>query len=219
MGENEMNYFLVCILILFAIPKLSFGRLAFEKSVLNDEISSGKDWYDFCFKFKNEGAFPVKIVSLNSSCSCTMPSLEKEIYQAGECGEIKGVFNVSNKRGLQEQEIVVNTDDISQSEIKLQLKIKISNEYEISSRLVYWAVNSKFDEKTIVLSVGHSDWKVDCAHCLKNKFLVNVAEDGDKYLIRIKPLQPNVLARDYISIKLKNKSGEIKTLTVHALVK
>ncbi len=197
----------------------SYGELKFYKTILSDEIPSGKEFYEFCFKFKNEGASSVKIESLNSTCSCTIPSLEKKVYKSGESGEIKGVFYVYGKQGLQEQEIVVGTDDISQSKIRLQLKIKILNEYEISSRLVYWRLDSEEVEKTVILSLMHSDWKFDGAVCSENKFSVNVAENGGKYLIKVKPLRTNEAMRDLISIKLKSKDGEIKTIALHALVK
>lgn len=197
----------------------SYGELKFCKTILSDEIPSGKDFYEFCFKFRNEAEYPVKIESLNSSCSCTVPSMEKDVYLAGEYGEIKGVFNVYGKQGLQEQEIVVSTDDISQSKIRLQLKIKILNEYEISRRLVYWRLDSKIEEKTVILSLSNPDWKMEGASCLENNFQVNLAKESGKYLIKVKPLRTNGAMRDLISIKLKSKDGEIKTVALHAFVK
>lgn len=212
-----MRYiFFIIVIFLYGF---SYGELKFCKTILSDEIPSGKDFYEFCFKFKNEAEYPVKIESLNSSCSCTMPSMEKDVYLAGECGEIKGVFNVYGKQGLQEQEIVVSTDDISQSKIRLQLKIKILNEYEISRRLVYWRLDSKIEEKTVILSLSNPDWKMDGASCLENNFQVNLAEEGGKYFIKVKPLRTNGAMRDLISIKLKSKDGEIKTVALHAFVK
>ena len=66
------------------------------------------------FKFKNQGAFPLKIDKVQTSCGCTGATVgEKTEYQNNESGEISVTFNTQGREGKQEKTIIVFTNELT----------------------------------------------------------------------------------------------------------
>ncbi len=207
------------VVAMFLCCNFAVGEIVFERLSIEDEIAPNYEPYKFVFKFKNNGSKTVKILNVKSSCSCTIPQLDKSIYATNETGQINGTFYGGDKKGVQENEIIVFTDDISQPQIKLTLKIKIKNEVELHPRLVYWRTNEKITPKNAVLTISDPSWKIESVSCNNAKFAVKTSSRGNKHNIAITPLSTNTVLRDTVKIVLKNDNGLSKTLAVHALVK
>ena len=205
--------------ILFFLPYITYAELLFECEVLECEIPQSQSQYKFSFKFKNAGSNSIKILSVKSSCSCTVATPEENMYKPNESGEIKGIFNIGNRRGVQEQEIIVHTDNVSQSLIKLKLKINLLDDYEVNPRLLYWKKATESVSKEVTLVIRNPEWVLSNIKYDKNKFTANVVRNKDKYVIIIKPVSPEIAIRDLLKISLENKSHETKTFALHALIK
>lgn len=201
------------------MPYITYAELLFECEVLECEIPQSQSQYKFSFKFKNVSSNSIRILSVKSSCSCTVATPEENIYKPNESGEIKGIFNIGNRQGLQEQEIIVHTDNVSQSLIKLRLKINLLDDYEINPRLLYWERATESVSKEVTLVIRNPEWVLSNIKYDKNKFTVNVVRYKDKYVIIVKPVSPEIAIRDLLKISLENKSHETKTFALHALVK
>lgn len=205
--------------ILFFLPYITYAELLFECEVLECEIPQSQSQYKFSFKFKNINSNSIKIISVKSSCLCIVTTPEVNTYKLNESGEIKGVFNIGNKRGLQEQEIIVHTDNVSQSLIKLKLKINLLDDYEVNPRLLYWKKATESVSKEVTLVIRNPEWVLSNIKYDKNKFTANVVRNKDKYVIIIKPVSPEIAIRDLLKISLENKNHETKTFALHALIK
>lgn len=201
------------------MPYITYAELLFECEVLECEIPQSQSQYKFSFKFKNVSSNSIRILSVKSSCSCTVATPEENIYKPNESGEIKGIFNIGNRQGLQEQEIIVHTDSVSQSLIKLRLKINLLDDYEINPRLLYWERATESVSKEVTLVIRNPEWVLSNIKYDKNKFTVDVVRNKDKYVIIVKPVSPEIAIRDLLKISLENKSHETKTFALHALVK
>lgn len=201
------------------MPYITYAELLFECEVLECEIPQSQSQYKFSFKFKNVSSNSIRILSVKSSCSCTVATPEENIYKPNESGEIKGIFNIGNRQGLQEQEIIVHTDSVSQSLVKLRLKINLLDDYEINPRLLYWERATESVSKEVTLVIRNPEWVLSNIKYDKNKFTVNVVRNKDKYVIIVKPVSPEIAIRDLLKISLENKSHETKTFALHALVK
>lgn len=201
------------------MPYITYAELLFECEVLECEIPQSQSQYKFSFKFKNINSNSIKIISVKSSCLCIVTTPEVNTYKLNESGEIKGVFNIGNKRGLQEQEIIVHTDNVSQSLIKLKLKINLLDDYEVNPRLLYWKKATESVSKEVTLVIRNPEWVLSNIKYDKNKFTANVVRNKDKYVIIIKPVSPEIAIRDLLKISLENKSHETKTFALHALIK
>lgn len=205
--------------IFFFLPLLLKASLVFNETIIEDEASKRQAQYEFCFKFKNTGKSPVRILSLKSSCSCTVANLEKDIYQPGDFGEIKGIFNIGNRQGLQEQEIAIQTDNISQSQIKLGVKIKILEDYKINTRLLYWERSENAVIKKIILNINNNDWKLHNIKYNADNFAIKAEKGANCYIINAIPVSTEAPIHDLIKLELKNGNNEIETLALHALIK
>lgn len=148
-----------------------------------------------------------------------MARLKKDKYDPGESGEINGIFNIGDRRGFLEQEITVHTDDVSQSQIMLRLKIKVLADYEISHRLIYWNKDGEYTTKVAILNINNPNWNLKDIKYNKSKFMIEVSKDDGKYIIKVTPLSTNFSLRDLIKVELKNKDNEIRFLAVHVLIK
>ena len=209
--------FIAFLLILVCdktFAQLSFDTTLFEKSINADSTQL----LQFSFKFQNKTKRPIKLIKIDTSCSCMVAKLEKETYFPNEAGEIKGVFNIQNRSGIQEKEIIVHTDYTSQSKIKLLLRIRILDPIEIKPRLVYWEKNSPAKPKCIILTVPDPNWKVKAITCEKSKFNLTHAEEKGKYIIVVKPASTKISLRDIIKAELENGTNK-KTFLIHALIK
>ncbi len=206
------------LVLLFSSDSV-LAELKFDKEKIEDVIFQNTGPYIFIFKFKNESTVKTKIKKIETTCSCTVATLDKKAYAYNDSGEIKGRFNIAGKVGRQEQSIIVHTDDISQSQIKLLLKIKILNPVEIKPRLVYWEKGTKLETKIITLTIIDSKWKIDSISCDESKFTIKCSEENGKYTIAVTPVSTDESLRDVIKIKLKDDKGSSKTFVVHALVK
>lgn len=72
------------------------------------------------FKFKNTGKSPLKLVNVQSSCGCTVPSYPKEDIMPGETSKIEVKYNTANP-GRFTKSITVTTNGNPE---KVVLRIK-----------------------------------------------------------------------------------------------
>lgn len=97
------------------LPKLKFDNLTkdFESIKQGTEIEVG-------YSFTNIGNAPLVIKSLETSCGCTVPKLQQTVYQPGERGVLKVVFNSEHKIGRQFKTVSITTNGQLET-IKLSL--------------------------------------------------------------------------------------------------
>lgn len=215
-----MDRIAIIVFLLIAICNNSLAQIRFDTTLFEKSVSSDSDsLLPFYFKFQNSGKNPIKLTKLETSCSCAVAKLEKEIYYPNETGEINGVFNIAGRNGLEEKEIVVYTDDITQSKIKLLLKIKIFDPIEIKPRLLYWEKNRAALPKNIILTITDPHWNVESIVCEKDKFTLRQTGEKGRYIIEVKPVSTKANLRDIIKIELKNDTLKKKTFLIHALIK
>lgn len=72
------------------------------------------------FKFKNTGKSPLKLVNVQSSCGCTVPSYPKEDIMPGQSSQIEVKYNTANP-GRFSKSITVTTNGNPE---KVVLRIK-----------------------------------------------------------------------------------------------
>jgi len=62
------------------------------------------------YEFKNTGSEALEISMIKPSCGCTVPDMEKKIYEPGEKGTIKVAFDPSGKNGKVSRNITIYTN-------------------------------------------------------------------------------------------------------------
>lgn len=87
------------------IPEITFEETTFDFGT----IKEGKK-VTHIFKFTNTGKTPLLIGDTRSTCGCTVPSFPKEQIKPGGKGEIKVIFNSTNKHGKQTKPITISAN-------------------------------------------------------------------------------------------------------------
>ncbi|HSZ25201.1 MAG TPA: DUF1573 domain-containing protein [Cytophagaceae bacterium] len=89
------------------ITKLEFLETSFDFG----KIEEGKK-VEHVFKFKNTGENPLVLKDARASCGCTIPEYTKDTIAPGSEGELKVIYDSSNKGGQIEKTVTVtaNTD-------------------------------------------------------------------------------------------------------------
>ena len=199
------------------------AELTFETYFIEDKIGSSNTEYHFAFKFKNTGNNNIKITDKFSSCTCTVASLEKDIYAPNESGKIVGVFHIGNKTGIQENEIFLQTDNLGQSKIKLVLKIHIEKLVEIKPSLVVWNKGDAPNAKFISLKLSDSEKaKIISIESTSENFIANRETDSNsekKFRLKILPKSTNESVRGMIKLKIKPEDKVEKTFFIHTVIK
>ncbi len=101
-------------------PKLTFDEMSHDFGVITDDNSVTTK-----FKFSNVGKSNLVIGNVQGSCGCTVPALEKKEYAPGEGGEISVTYNPHNRRGKQQTNVTVNSNDPAAPSMVLQLHSEI----------------------------------------------------------------------------------------------
>ncbi len=84
-----------------------YANLKFEQNVITADLPVKTASFEFSFKFKNEGETPITIVDIQTSCGCTVAMSDKRNYLPNENGEIKGVFSVGDRKGVQKNPRII----------------------------------------------------------------------------------------------------------------
>lgn len=109
------------------------------------------------FSFKNDGNKPVRVLHLESACSCLSASLDSAVYQPGQKGTGKAEFKVSSFTGQQEKTISVTTDDPAQPEWVVPFIVDIPVVVDIDPKMVQWWLNEKPVPKEVTVKMTGKD--------------------------------------------------------------
>lgn len=128
-GTSERNYRLVISAnIIEDFSSMSAAELAEAPSLSVDEteVSFGKlmqnEKFEHDFVLKNTGKSTLYIRKIKASCGCTAVKPEKQQIEPGESVKIKTIFNPAGKRGNQNKNVTIITNDPKRSNLILRLK-------------------------------------------------------------------------------------------------
>ncbi len=137
---------LTSLLLLSLCTVTAQAQLVFEAERIEHAATLEETSFTGHFHFTNRGSDTVRIGQIQSSCGCTVPSLEKREYAPGESGVIRTIFNFENRVGRQLNTIVVPTD---QGIHYLSLEVNIPTRWTVSPRIQTWRLNTEPETKSI----------------------------------------------------------------------
>jgi hypothetical protein len=106
--------------------------ISFEKTVHDFGEMDIRQKGECEFRFKNTGSGLLEIGRIKSTCGCTVPTLDKKQYQAGEEGVIKVKYSGQGKPGSVAKHIYVNTNDTENPKVELTIKANVVSNIEVS---------------------------------------------------------------------------------------
>ena len=110
-----------------AKPRIEFERTEHQFGRVTDEKK-----IETTFTFRNDGAAALEVRGIRAGCGCTIPKLDKKVYEPGESGVITVQFDPSKKRGLTQQRITVTSNDPARPSRVLQIKAEVLKLVELS---------------------------------------------------------------------------------------
>lgn len=147
---------LILITTCLLAPWLS-ANITFETTVVDGGKANLDDkMFVAEFPFINTGEKTVTLLSIDSSCGCTVAETEKKTYAPGESGVIKASFDFGVRTGQQTKQIRVVTDGQPQQRIDLVLKIDIPQVLSIKPRVLFWEDEEEPKPQTITVTVDQS---------------------------------------------------------------
>lgn len=142
------------------------------------------------FHFRNSGDRPVKILKVETSCSCLSAVLDKEVYEPGESGQGTAEFKVASFVGRQEKGVKVTTDHPDQSVWEIPFVLIVPVVIEIEPRTLQWWVGEEAEPKRFtVRMVGEEPMKIKDVVSTREsvEFTWKEVESGREYEIEVTP--------------------------------
>lgn len=170
---------LLGLLLPFLLTAAGQAKLEWDSTVFDYAAKVTDEAVSAAFHFKVVGEQPVTLSSIRSSCGCTTAKLEKRTYQPGESGVIEAHFDFGSRIGAQEKYISVQTDDPSDAEHNLLIKVYIPHVLKVEPRFVYWTKGAEtYPEQSIDL-VTDTDLEVT---------ITSVEADTEQLKLRWEPV-------------------------------
>jgi len=142
------------------------------------------------FKFRNKGTKAVKILDLESSCSCLSAEMDKAEYQPGEEGTGTAEFKVSTFVGRHEKLLTALTNDPQQQEWVITFILDIPAVVDIEPKTLQWWTGDEPVEKTTTVKMNaDTPMKITNITATRDnvEFSWKEVKPGQEYLVTVKP--------------------------------
>lgn len=186
-------FFLLCLCAAF-LPMSVRADLVTEVPVIELKPKPEDESVTTDFVFYNKGTKPVKVLNIESACSCLSASLDKAVYAPGEKGTGKAEFKVSSFTGRHEKAVHIQTDDPSQSEWVVNFVLDVPEVIKIEPKTLQWWMGDEVDAKTTkVTMLGDAPLKIKGITSTRENVEYSVKEikPGREYEITVKPKSTN----------------------------
>jgi hypothetical protein len=213
---------LLVFLLLVAGPAGVPAGLQWENPIQDFRLQPGAKDLETVFRFKNTGAYPVRIRRLRTSCGCLTARAERRAYAPGEAGAVEAVFKIGDRTGMQTKSILVETDDDDDPNTLIGMRVLIRSSAELSRRVLLWRRNGEPAPQGVTLDVLQDEpMKIARVLCSNPIFRTKVRtlEKGRKYEVLVEPASTEKRATATIRILTDQPPERPAVFTVHARVK
>ena len=173
------------------------------------------------YRFTNEGASAVRILTATPSCTCLKLKSAGEAIQPGSGGTIVAEYEIGGRTGHQEAKITVTSSDEPNRPTVLTLSINIPEEVSLQPRFVFWQRGEPGDKKFLEIVVADpKKFSVESASCADPAFIVTLelGVTPGHYRLAIKPTDATRPAQAVVRIELRTE-GRLETRTAYVAVK
>lgn len=177
-------------LLVFAFAASVHAELSLDVPAIELKPKPEDEEVETTFKFRNKGDKTVKILGLESACSCLSATLDKAEYQPGEVGTGHASFKVSTFVGKHEKFVTANTDDPKQPDWQVNFILDVPAIVDIKPKnLQWWIGDAPVQKACQVKFVGNEPMKiVKITPTRENvEFDWKEIKEGREYLITVKP--------------------------------
>jgi hypothetical protein len=192
----------ICAVFTLSVAPL-YAQLEWKRQVIGYNATLEQESVTALYHFRNEGTTPVEILAMKSSCGCTVPELEKKIYEPGEAGTIRVKFSFEGRTGPQEKRVQVTTTDPVNPITVLVLNVNIPLFVSVEPQLIFWTRGETATPKTAVITVqGENSIEILSANSSSDSFEIELStvEKGRSYILTVIPKSTDVAAQGKIEL-------------------
>ncbi|MBE7495414.1 MAG: DUF1573 domain-containing protein [Verrucomicrobiaceae bacterium] len=195
-------------LLLMIFAATARAELALDVPVIELKPKPEDEVVRTTFKFRNKGDKPVKVLALESACSCLSAELDKAEYQPGEEGTGSAEFKVSTFVGRHEKMVLVSTDDPKQPEWQIQFVLDVPAVVDIEPKTLQWWVGDEPVEKSATVKInGDMPMKLLKITATRESvdFSFKEVTPGREYVVTVKPKSTSEVTLGALKIETDSK--------------
>ncbi len=203
-----MKHLRFCLAILIAFTTAAHADLALDVTVIELKPKPEDEVVQTTFKFRNKGTKAVKVLGIESACSCLSAELDKAEYQPGEVGTGKAEFKVSTFVGRHEKSVMVMTDDPQQPEWQVNFILDVPAVVDIEPKTLQWWVGDAPIEKTTTVKMSGDELMkiVKITATRENvEFAWKEIIPGREYQVTVKPKSTSEVTLGALKIETDSK--------------
>ena len=177
-------------LLAFAFAASVHAELSLDVPAIELKSKPEDEEVEATFKFRNTGDKTVKILGLESACSCLSATLDKAEYKPGEVGTGHASFKVSTFVGRHEKFVTVNTDNPKQPDWQVNFILDVPAVVDIKPKNLQWWIGDDPKSKAcLVKFTGVEPMKIVKITPTRENVTFEWKEikEGREYLITVTP--------------------------------
>jgi hypothetical protein len=200
-------------------PKVQFAELVYDFG----KVSVG-ELVTHAFVFTNIGTATLEINDVRPGCGCTTAGTWDKKVEPGKTGSIPLQFNSANFGGLVTKQATVTCNDLSQSNIVLQIKGTVWKPIEVTPTMAVFTVSSESqtNETKTVRIVSHLDQPLILSdlQCTNSSFKAELktVKEGKEFDLLITAIAPFHSQSAVAPVTLKTSSTNMPLINVSAYV-
>jgi hypothetical protein len=144
----------VAVAVLGRLHREMPARLAFVQTELSLTAAASATELQVTFPFRNVGGRPVRILQVETDCSCTSGARHKEQYSPGETGSIDVTFKPGARTGLQRRGVVIHTDNPAQPLVPLTLVVSVPEIMKLQAEYLLWKADEPANPKSFTVQIS-----------------------------------------------------------------
>jgi hypothetical protein len=129
------------------------GGLVFDSNVVKSTARPEEDHHIVHIPFRVDGAQPITITEIETTCGCLSAKADQENYRPGEKGMITAIFKLGSFEGEVTKSLYVRSNDPAGGRRELSVSITIPRLFEITPEVTSWTVGEEPKPKTISFKV------------------------------------------------------------------
>ncbi len=185
-----MSIFRHSLFLLACCATCSHAELTLDVKAIELKPKPEDEEVETTFKFRNKGDKTVKILGMESACSCLSAELDKAEYKPGEEGSGRAQFKVSTFVGRHEKYVTVITDDPKQPDWQVNFILSVSAVVDIQPKTLQWFIGDDPAAKScLVRFTGDEAMKIIQITPTRQNvdFTWKEIREGREYLITVTP--------------------------------
>src|SRR5438876_3954423 len=198
-------------------PKIQFAEIVYDFG----KVNSGQ-LVKQSFVFTNIGTATLEIKDVRPGCGCTTAGTWDKVVEPGKTGSIPLQFNSANFGGTVMKQATVTCNDLSQSNVLLQIKGTVWKPIEVTPTMAVFNISSEAqtNDTKVVRIVSNLDQPLTLSdlQCTNSSFKAELktVKEGKEFELQITAIAPFNSPSVVAPVTLKTSSTNMPVINVSA---